>query len=434
MPKIHLTEKSLAALPTPQAGQVIYRDNTLTGFGVVVGTESRTFVVRARVGSDGARRQVKLGIAGRPRPDGRLWTVALARDAAKDQIGQMATGKDPNPSAPNPNAGPTLREGIKLHTSNMRKDRCSERSIETLESELIRLLPQWLDRPIVEMRGADLVGIHDRITSEGKKALANRLVSEVSAVWGSLDRKHELDGRNPARAVKRNPNVPSRERVADSELTSWWSKVQTLAPIRRDLQVFMLCTGMRSEAARFARWEHLDTKIGALVVPEPKGGSDKAFKLPVPPKLLERLAERRAGNAADPVLRAHGGDGGWMFPSLSRETPAKVQPLAQPRELRGTAGARVSFIPSPHVLRRTYLSVAAEAGVSELDRHVLANHAFGRQNVNATYIEQAFPHLAECQASIEAALWKRIGKAAPPTAERAIWKRVSFENSNSIGA
>jgi hypothetical protein len=39
---------------------------------------------------------------------------------------------------------------------------------------------------------------------------------------------------------------------------------------------------------------------------------------------------------------------------------------------------------------------------------VLTNHAFASHNVNATYIAQALPHLAQCQAKIEAALWKRI--------------------------
>ncbi len=40
--------------------------------------------------------------------------------------------------------------------------------------------------------------------------------------------------------------------------------------------------------------------------------------------------------------------------------------------------------------------------------HDRANHAYGRKSVNSTYIAQAFDHLAECQAKIEAALWARI--------------------------
>ncbi|MCX5742625.1 MAG: hypothetical protein NT062_09035, partial [Proteobacteria bacterium] len=46
----------------------------------------------------------------------------------------------------------------------------------------------------------------------------------------------------------RNRYVPNRERVDD--LVPWWALVQTLSPVRRDLQTFCLFTGMRSEAAR----------------------------------------------------------------------------------------------------------------------------------------------------------------------------------------
>ena len=104
-----------------------------------------------------------------------------------------------------------------------------------------------------------------------------------------------------------------------------------------------------------------------------------------------------------------GGDGGWVFASLSRDQKS-VQPIAEPKEYRRDPETKkkISILPGLHTLRRTYLSVATEAGVSEIDRHVLANHAFGRQNVNATYIEQAFDHLAACQARIEAALWARL--------------------------
>lgn len=50
----------------------------------------------------------------------------------------------------------------------------------------------------------------------------------------------------------------------------------------------------------------------------------------------------------------------------------------------------------------------SQSTIRERDRSVLANHANRRQSVNATYIAQAFDHLAECQTTIEAALWNRI--------------------------
>jgi hypothetical protein len=79
-------------------------------------------------------------------------------------------------------------------------------------------------------------------------------------------------------------------------------------------------------------------------------------------------------------------------------------------------------------LRRTYESVAHEIGISELDQHVLTNHAFASHNV-ATYFAQALPHLANCQAKIEAALWKRMRskRTRPVRADRRV---VSTTNAN----
>jgi hypothetical protein len=83
--------------------------------------------------------------------------------------------------------------------------------------------------------------------------------------------------------------------------------------------------------------------------------------------------------------------------------------MAESKEYRENEnGERKRLLVGNHASRRTYLSVATEIGIGELDRHALANHAFGRQSVNATYIAQAFEHLADCQRRIEVALWKRI--------------------------
>ncbi|MCX5746735.1 MAG: integrase family protein [Proteobacteria bacterium] len=366
MATIRLTEKTLAALAAPtDAPQAYNWDTELRGFGVVVGRSGqRTFVVRGR--TNGEQRKIKIGIANAPRAsDGHAWTVLLARIEARKLLGQMAEGKAPvSPSAPRV-TGPTLRRGLELHVANMRKRGCSDRSIDTIASEVPRLLGDRMDRPMAELTGA------------------------------------------------RNRYVPNRERVDD--LVPWWALVQTLSPVRRDLQTFCLFTGMRSEAARNTRWADVDEERGALVVPKPKGGERKAFTLPLPRTLIDMLAKRRAGNLDE--FGPYGGDGGWIFPSISRDGE-RVQPLAEPKEYRTDPATKkkVAILPGLHTLRRTYLSVAAEAGIGEIDRHVLANHAFGRQDVNSTYIAQAFPHLAECQAKIEAALWSRLTPTTPPAA------------------
>lgn len=159
MANLKLTEKSVAALPpaTQHANscpggecacplQSYYWDTELVGFGVVVGrTGSKTFIARAWVGKK--RRRVKIGVAGTPRQDGHPWTVALARLEARQLLGRMSAGEDPNAgkgatSAPPPSTGPTLRQAMELHVTNMRAGRnrrrrvCAPRSIHKIEVAL----------------------------------------------------------------------------------------------------------------------------------------------------------------------------------------------------------------------------------------------------------------------------------------------------------
>lgn len=410
MPIVKLTDRTLGALPAPtEREREYYWDQGGRGFGVAVSRNgTKAFIVRGRVPGQRALVKRTIGIAGKPDPDGQPWNVLRARIRADKIFGELRGGKVPVRRVES--SGPTLREGLDEHVAEMRKKGCSERSIDTIESEVPRLLAGWLDRPIVDLKRSDMRELHSSLTAAGKPYLANRVKAQVSAIWNTLNENSDegLPGVNPAK-FRGNRYTPSRARVANEDLANWHATVNGLTnPVRRDLQVFCLFTGMRSEAARSVRWEHVDEKRGALTVPKPKGGERRAFTLPLPRTVLDMLKLRRAGNRD--IFGPFGGDGGWVFASFARDGQT-VQPVAEPKEYRTDAdtGKKVALLPGLHTLRRTYLSVASDAGVSELDRHVLANHAYGRQSVNATYIEQAFDHLAACQAKIEAALWKQLG-------------------------
>jgi energy-coupling factor transporter ATP-binding protein EcfA2 len=132
---------------------------------------------------------------------------------------------------------------------------------------------------------------------------------------------------------------------------------------------------------------------------------DAIRAIPLGKTCIEILRRRQEENAEHPLFPS--GDGGFAFPGLDSE--GKVGPIGDLRQ-QVHEGSKHTRFPAEdvHALRRTYESVAHEAGISELDLHVLTNHAFASHNVNATYIAQAMPHLARCQAAIEDALWKRI--------------------------
>lgn len=403
-----LSEQNLPTLVIPDGEQrAYYWDTERPGFGVVVGRKQRTFVVRGRVGGKLVKRTI--GVAGAPRDDGHLWTVRLARQRATEILGEFAGGHVPE--AKSAAGGPTLRDAMEMHLLAMRNSGCTARSIETMEIELPRLMAAWMDQPIANLKRSHLRERHDQLIAAGTPFQARRVKALVSAVWNTLEGASDdgLGSPNPASGWRTLKYTPSRERVDNADLKAWYEKVLALPnPVRRDLQLFCLFTGMRSEAARHVRWEHVDEKAAALRVPRPKGGEAKAFTLPLPETLVEMLEKRKRENRD--IFGPYGGDHGWVFASLTREAPFEVQPIAEPKEykLDPETKKKVAHLPGLHTLRRTWLSMANDAGVSELDRSVLANHTYGKRSVNETYIKQSFERLAGEQAKIEAELWKHL--------------------------
>jgi hypothetical protein len=205
----------------------------------------------------------------------------------------------------------------------------------------------------------------------------------------------------PAKTVDQDRLTAKRERIADVDLPGWHARVQTMRnPIQRDGLLLALFTGLRSEDVRSIRFEHVDWSERSLLLPDPKGGVARAFKIPLSKTCVDILRRRRTENAESPVLAVV--DGGFAFPALN--VGGEVGPISDLRQQVHDGNKHARFpAEDVHTLRRTYESVAHEVGISEFDQHVLTNHAFASHNANATYIAQALPQVAWCQATIEAA-------------------------------
>lgn len=422
-----LNEKTLAAFTlSPDRAQDYIWDSELKGFGVVVGRRVRTFVARAWV--RGKKRRVVIGTAGEPREDGLLWSVVLARQVAKNLLGAMAEGRDLNAEKRAPKVvGPTLREALELHIENMRAGKngrrkiCSERSVTKIGGEVRNHLAAWLDRPIVELTGVHLKAVCDRIerdtcvragsVNRPGVVQANKIIAHVSAVWNAADRLHDLPGKNPAKRLPLSALAVRDVRINDGEFADWYAKVVTCAPVRRDLQLVSLFTGIRADGVRSLRWDDIDEKRGLLHVRKAKGG--RPYVLPLVATVREILDGRRRDNRV--ALASHGGDHGFVFPSLTRDLKT-VQAVAEVKERRidkskadaeGNA-VRVSFLPGIHANRRTFNSVAEEIGVPRDAREALMNHAGKGVNAKHYSATQTWEFLREQAALIEGALWARL--------------------------
>ncbi|MGE3966369.1 MAG: tyrosine-type recombinase/integrase [Planctomycetota bacterium] len=171
---------------------------------------------------------------------------------------------------------------------------------------------------------------------------------------------------------------------------------------------FLLLTGLRATDAATVRWEHVDWDEATLHRPKPKGGTDRAFTVPLAAHTLEVLRELREANRAN-TKDFPDGDGGWAFPS--RQSRGEVAPVRSPRIQKYEEGVKMDAMPSPHRLRHTFATACHEAFLREVDIKLLMNHTLPRQDKNVTqgYVHPSQGHLRGCIEKVTKFLLKKTG-------------------------
>jgi integrase len=441
---VELSEQFLQGYDLGSNDRARFWDTKVPGFGVTIGKRRVAFVVQRRVNGD--QRTIVLGHWGPPKvravsPD--LMSVARAREAALLTLADMRRGQAPDEKRRN-QSGPTLNDAFELHLARMRADKSSEASTDTIERERDRYLKDWLERPLRSIERAECRELHEEITRDHGPYIANRVLRHVRAAWNSALKEHDLPA-NPTVAVHWNKEERRQEPIAWAKLPSWRDTVMKLEPIivdgervgarpgmRGDYQLFMLFTGLRRMDAATVRWEHLDLENGLIHRPNPKGGKERAFTIPLSSecvKVLERRETENRNAFAD-------GDRGWVFPSraLATKECALCRALGQPDHVAGEVmhvaegkvqklnketGKMEQILPSPHRLRDTYTSALVEVGgISPFVIDILTNHRPPRGSVTAGYIDISIEHLAECQERVTEFLLAKMNPEPTTTKKR----------------
>ncbi|HTJ45804.1 MAG TPA: tyrosine-type recombinase/integrase, partial [Kofleriaceae bacterium] len=340
-----ITDRTLDQLDIPSGrAQLAVWDVELRGFGVIIGRTSQSFVVNYRAGGP-LRRQV-IGRRGAIRDDGRVWNAALARQRALVLLGKVADGIDPSAEARALRSGPSLREALDFHVSKMERGEnrrgkvCSPRSIATLRGGVELHLKVWLDRPLVDLTADVLDAVRAHIEREATRiqgsnernppgrAVANRLLANVSAIWRSYHKRYGLPVANPTERLIPGALEARENRIDNHELKSWHELVMKMKNgVRRDLQRVALFTGVRTDGIRRLRWEDVDFDEELIQIRNAKG--DRPYTIPMVGTVRDILKARQPDN--ERLFAAHGGDDGWCFPSLARDLK-RVQHVAEPKE------------------------------------------------------------------------------------------------------
>src|SRR5438270_3086141 len=341
MAVVRITEAWVRSLP-PGSGQ--FTDATLPGFMLVSGTHRATWYAQALVRGG---RQTKFRVGHWPDVP-----QVEARRMAADILAAMRRGEDPREAERARRArSTTLGDALELHLDGRRR---SSRTAHGYRYAVEHYLGDWTRRTVEEI-GRDRIGVrerHRRITQNSGRATADAVMRVLRAVYNRARREHPELPPNPCENVDFHGARRRAVDLAPERLREWGRAVLELKPVRRDLQLFTILTGMRRTAACEARVEHLDLERGCLRVPSPKGGEARAFELPLSPPLLDLLRARAGGR-----------DWGWLFPSIrlgGHIVDVRDDGLG---DLHG------------HALRHAYASIALEAGVPWAELKFLLNHS-----------------------------------------------------------
>ena len=368
---IKLTQSAVKGLPlvTPadKKRQHLYFDTELKGLGICVGANAKTFFVQRDI--NGKTVRTTIGRYG-------VYTVEQAREQARELLMKMGKGINPNKEQLSA-ASVTFGDALDLHLNSNKKR--SEKTLKDYRYLVDQYISDWIKKPLTEITRKDCRERHQKIGKENGHYAANGTFRVFRAAYNQALKIHEELGVNPTIAVDWFPEERRKAAIPTKELPIWYKDVLGIAnPIRRDYLRFVLFTGLRRESAANVRWEHIDWKMRALLIPNPKGGETHAFHLPLSDYLIDLLKARQQCEQSNMFFP----NSSWVFPADSESGR-----ISEPKE-------KLSVKFSVHGLRNTFITIAESLDISPYAIKMLVNHRLpDKQDVTAGYISPELERL-----------------------------------------
>jgi len=282
--EIKFTDRTIAALPIPEAGRVEYADSETTGLRLRVSPSGiKTFSLLRRV-KNGPMERITLGRF----PDD--LKTERARTEAIRLNGVIASGANPGEVKRAHKGEPTfsalfdeyMERHAKINKKTWRED----------EQKYRDYLAQDLGKKKVsKITRQDVAAIHSRITKAGHPIVANRVKDLVSSVfgraveWGCLDQ-------NPAKGIGDNPERSRDRFLKPGELPRLFASLaEEPNEAFRHYFSLALLTGQRRDNVRAMRWRDLDMERGEWRIPETKNG--EPLNVPLVPEAISILEQRK---------------------------------------------------------------------------------------------------------------------------------------------
>lgn len=323
MPK--LNETFVSKLSFSKEGTAKQWDTEIKGLVLFVGKASKTWYFQKDVG--GQTRRVMIG----------RYPMITAQVARQTALGlSLAWGRGAGKSAQV--GAPTLEAAMESYLARPKLRSAAHR--QGLRQQFEMHLKDWLRLPLSEISRAMVVERHKALAATPSGA--NHLLKYFRTVWNHARRTCDLV-ECPTMAIEWYEEAPNGTIIND--LSAWRTKIDQLPnPIHQVFYEFILATGLRKAEAFTLEWKNIHADH--LHLPMTKNG--RSFDLPL-------VARHHA--ILEPV---RGLSRQWVFPSEK----SVAGYIGRPQRLRW----------SPHAHRRTFATIAMEAGVLEEVVGRLLNH------------------------------------------------------------
>jgi integrase len=335
-----LTDRTVKGLPRPEAGNRIYYDDLVSGFGCrVTAAGARAFVLNYRRRGDGIERRYTIGSF----PD---WTVAGAREEAKALRRAIDAGGDPVGDLRSEREAPTVNDLCDRFVAEYlpRKRPSTQKTYgQQITSEVRPALGRL---KVANVVFADIDGLHRAITKRGRKYRANRVIALLSCMF-TMSIKWRMRADNPCKGIERNDEAKRKRYLTGAELERLSAALSKYADQdTADIFRLLLLTGARSGEVLSARWADIDLETGVWTKPgaTTKQRTDHVVPLNAPARQL--LAERAQDNSEYVFSGRNGGHRAYV-----KDAWAQICKAAK------ITGLRI------HDLRHSYASILASSGV-----------------------------------------------------------------------